>query len=625
MVRQLCGPARSALDSTRVIRVVMAVPGVAARIKSFVRRNPAALSKAAYLTAAALLFVAAGWNRFSLPQDPLAVPDTYLWPAVSKLSGGAFVHLQGLNFLYPGMIYMILRTFGDFRAISIWQHLLGLAAGALFLASWSRLVGFFPRPRVSRVAHEAMGLFGGGIYLLSTAPLSFEMSIQSDGVCMFFEMLVFWLVIEFFSRRVVAPKSPMATIFGISVVVSAFVLASLKPSFTLMAVVTVVAVIWSMLSLKNNRAAKLVFCGMTVFVVAVLTLTEHHLRRNDRTAKTFLPLTLFAIHAKIINRQMIADLEKGETGGYSREWLRTACDDLGRQIERTHELYPDAFPRLGFQPDYLHHGADSVLNRWRRELGDDAFVGLLRYWYWRSLATRPMEFITKIVGQMEIFYSLDCPAFRSRKKWPLSSSYARSLSALSYRRWGQLLSEIPSGSAFLERTQNLASQNIVVRQNSAVQLCHVSCARTYLPILFISVPLVGLVLLKPNGSETSKWPAFWVLFFYFVTFANVLGVSVVHSMEIPRYSTVLFVSVLFAQLWAIRWLIETGLATFAKPRSSRSASIRRSLLDGDRRLPGRRRQKRTAANASGRPRQRRATGAAGLLWFRTWIGPWLIR
>jgi hypothetical protein len=550
----------------------MAVPGIAAKVKVFVRRNQVALSKTAYLTTAGLLFVAAGWNRFSLPQVPLAVPDSYLWPAVSKLSGGAFVHLQGLNFLYPGMVYLILRTCEDFRAISIWQHLLGLAAGVLFLASWSRLAEFFPRPRLSRVTHEAMGLFGVGIYLLSIAPLSFEMSIQSDGVCMFFEMLVFWLVIEFFYRQVVAPNSRMATIYGISVVLSAFVLASLKPSFTLLAVFTAVAVIWSMLSLKHNRAAKFVFFGVTVFIVAVLTLTEHHLRRNDRRVKTFLPITLFAIHAKIIHRQMIADLEMGETAGYPHEWLRTACDDLGTQIERTHELYPDAFPRLGFQPDYLHYGANSILNRWQRELGDDTFVGFLRYWYWRSLANRPLEFITKIVGQLEVFYSLDCPAFRARKNWSLSSSYARSLSALSHPRWGQLLSKIPSGSAFLERTRTLASQNIVVRQNSAVRLFHVCFARTYLPILFISVPLAGLVLLKRNAAATSKWPAFWVLFFYFATFANALGVSVVHSMEVARYSTILFVSAVFAQLWAIRWLIETGLATSAKLRRGRSVS-----------------------------------------------------
>jgi len=79
-------------------------------------------------------------------------------------------------------------------------------------------------------------------------------------------------------------------------------------------------------------------------------------------------------------------------------------------------------------------------------------------------------------------------------------------------------------------------------------------------ILLISVPLAGWSLLKPNSSDGTKCPAWWVLFFYSATFGNVLAVSAVHSMEVPRYSTVLFFSALFAHFWAIRWLIEVGLA-----------------------------------------------------------------
>lgn len=533
----------------------------------FIGRNCTAASKAAYFTVAGLVLVVAGFNRFSLPQDPLALPDGYIWPAVSKLGGHAFVHLQGLNFLYPGMIYLILRTCADFRAIAIVQHLLGLAAAWLFLVSWSRLAEFFPRPLVSRAAHEAMGLFGVSIYLLSIAPLSFETSIQSDAVCVFFQMLIFWFTIEFFYHRIVRRNARPAVMYGIAAAISAFLLASIKPSFTLMALLTAGLVVWSVMTMKAGLALKLTFFGVAVPIVLGLTLTEHHLRRNDPTVKSFLPVTLFAIHAKIIHRQMIGDLENSQTAAYSREWLRSACDELGRQIERTHELYPGTFPRLGFQPDYLHYGPDSVLNRWRRDLGDDRFVTFLRYWYWQSLANRPIEFMTKIIGQLRVFYSFDSPAFKACKKWSLSSSYACSLSTSSHWRWGQLLSKTPSGSAFLERTQVLASQNIVVRQNKAIQLFHVCCARTYLLILLISVPLAGWILLKRNGSDAVKWPALWVVFFYSATFGNVLGVSVVHSMEVSRYSTVLFISALFAQLWATRWLVETGLATIRKTKS----------------------------------------------------------
>src|SRR5207247_5010618 len=104
----------------------------------------------------------------------------------------------GLNFLYPGLVYLILRVCADFRAISVMQHFLGLIAGGLFLASWSRLGDFFPKPRLNRVAHETIGLLGGGIYLLSYGPIVSEMKIRSDGVCMFFEFLISFLFVHFF-------------------------------------------------------------------------------------------------------------------------------------------------------------------------------------------------------------------------------------------------------------------------------------------------------------------------------------------------------------------------------------------------------------------------------------------
>lgn len=534
---------------------------LAARATLFIGRNQAAIGKVAYYGVAASLFVVAAWNRFLLPQDPLADFDAYLWPAVVRLSGGPFPHLQGLNFLYPGMVYLILRIGGDFRVISVIQHLLGLAVGAFFLASWSRLADFFPRSLLSRAMHQTIGLFGAAIYLLSIVPVWFERRIRSDAVSMFFEALIFWLIIELFYYRIISPNLRKTVIYAIGAGVSAFLLASLKPSFTLMALFCVAAVVWLVATIKHNVRAKLAFFGVALPVVVVLTFAEHHFRRNDPAVKIFLPATLFVFHAKIIRAQMEADLENGQTNGYSSEWLRLACDDLGREIQRTHDFYPQDFRVLGFQADRVQHGNDSVLHRWRHELGDERFAKFLRYWYWHSLAKRPLPFIAKIAGQLQVFYSTDCPAFRAWKKWPLSSwSYARNLSVLSQPQWWERLSRIPAGAAFLERTKTLCSRNIVVHQNKAVRLLLICCARTYLVILLISVPLAGWSLLKPNSSDGAKCPAWWVLFFYSATFGNVLAVSAVHSMEVPRYSTVLFFSALFAHFWAIRWLIEVGLA-----------------------------------------------------------------
>jgi hypothetical protein len=76
--------------------------------------------RTATLVSRFFFFAVAAWRRFSLPQDPLADTDFgYLWPALMKLDGGSFRHIQGLNFLYPSIVYLILRIFSDFRAVTL--------------------------------------------------------------------------------------------------------------------------------------------------------------------------------------------------------------------------------------------------------------------------------------------------------------------------------------------------------------------------------------------------------------------------------------------------------------------------------------------------------------------------
>jgi len=521
----------------------------------------------------------AAQKRFSLPQDPLAVFDPYLLPALIKLSGGTFAHIQGLtsaglNFLYPGVIYLILRTSGDFRAISVIQHSLGLIAGGLFLAGWSRLADFFPRPCVNRVVHEAIGLLGVAVYLLSAAPIFFEMNIRSDAICMFFEALIFWLIIQFFYYRVISRNARKAATYGSAVVVSAFLLAFLKPSFTLTAIFVVTPVIWLILAAKGKFTGRVAFFVTVVPIIAALTLTEHYMRRNDQSAKMFLAETLFVFHAKIIHAQMVADLKNNETDIYSYEWLEAACADLGSEIVRTHILYPQKFPVLGFEPNSLMFGADSLLMRWRHQLGDEPFLRFLKHWYWHSVVNRPLAFAEKVVGQLGVFYSANCPAFRVRTRYSLSSAdaYSRSLAALSKPQSWQLLCKTPVGSAFLGRTLKLCSTNVVIYQNRLAQIGHVRFARSYLAILLISVPLAGWSVLRQSNSEQSRWTAFMVILLYSANFGNVFIISVVHSMEIERYSTVLFVAAFFAQLWAIRWLLEIALTKLQRRHLTSRAS-----------------------------------------------------
>src|SRR5438552_18823439 len=129
-----------------------------------------------YWATVAFIFAWAVWHSFKLPLDPIADPDTwgYLSPALRKLTGAEFGHSQGRNFLYPGFLYLVLRCFGDFRAIGVVQHLLGLAAGGLFLLTWRRLRVFVLDSLVNCSLNYALGLAGESISLLGSDPIRFE-------------------------------------------------------------------------------------------------------------------------------------------------------------------------------------------------------------------------------------------------------------------------------------------------------------------------------------------------------------------------------------------------------------------------------------------------------------------
>src|ERR1043165_6432346 len=103
-------------------------------------KSSCAIARSGYWILFVALFAWAAWRRFSIPLEPVADLDTwgYLAPALFKLTGGEFVHVCGRNFVYPGFLLVVLRMFGDFRAVVVVQHLLGLAGGGLLFLTWQR-------------------------------------------------------------------------------------------------------------------------------------------------------------------------------------------------------------------------------------------------------------------------------------------------------------------------------------------------------------------------------------------------------------------------------------------------------------------------------------------------------
>src|SRR6266446_6144505 len=149
--------------------------------------------------AVAVIFAWAAWLRFRLPLNPIAVPDTwgYLSPALRKLIGAEFGHTNGRNFIYPGFVFLLLRVFGDFRAITIAQHFLGLLAGGILLLTWRRARVLVSDPRVRPAVHDGLGLLAAAIFLLASESIRFETQLRPEGVCAFLISVNLYVVIQF--------------------------------------------------------------------------------------------------------------------------------------------------------------------------------------------------------------------------------------------------------------------------------------------------------------------------------------------------------------------------------------------------------------------------------------------
>ncbi|MBA3881498.1 MAG: hypothetical protein H0X73_02040 [Chthoniobacterales bacterium] len=503
----------------------------------------------------ATVFLLGAVHRFSLPQLPIATSDVgYFWSALNKLAGGKFEPLNGVNFLYPLIVYLVLWLFDEFRPLGVIQHVLGLAAGVVFLCVW-RCLGKFTLPTVfGNELHRWLGIVGLAIYLLSNGPLQFESLLRADAVCMFMGILSVWLSLESICDSVVRVNRRRAGALAVASIVSCVTLATFKPSFV--AAASAIILVTAFVTLRHARSPAIAMVIVSAIVVTAVVSSSLHsyFSRGDSLTKIFLPQTLFSIHANIIYEQMREEVWQENSNGASAVWLQQACSDLGAAIEETHARFPKPFARLGFDPDRLVNGWDerpSLLSRWRAELGDDRYREFLSYWYWHTLQRRPIAFMRKTGGQLSVFYSLDCPAFWGGGRL-LRFPYERTISTFDNFSLQSVVRSVPAAQRFVIQTRELLrTAPPESREGEAIHFLNKLCGRTYLAALLLS--LIACLWWR-NFTHHERTGVLLVIFLYALNLGNVLSISIVHSMEIGRYSGVQFLSALLAELWAVLWL-----------------------------------------------------------------------
>ena len=521
----------------------------------------------------AALFAFAAWQRFQLPLDPLADPDTwwfYLSPALRKLIGGAFGYVPyGRYFVYPGFVYLLLRFFGDFRAITVVQHSLGLLAGGMLLLTWRRARVFVPNSRVRPAVHDTLGLFAAAIFLLASQPIRFEMQLRPEGISAFLISVNMYVVIQFAACFFVEGRRGASIAYGIAAVFSSILMASAKPTFWFASIVVLLPVamfffqrglIWQKIALGGGAAVS----------AALLLLPEHFLGRNDEASQTFLPTCLFAAHANLIRDQIGNDLRRGAKVPYPREWLAYVHSTLSAEIEKSVAAWPGHFRTLGFDPLYLIYEKNSIVAQLRREFGGNVSAVCTFYWFYygRIWQQRPLLVLKKIARQMTIFYAPICPAY-SWSKSPLTNEYNRSVTSLDIQPYRNIWAAYLPAVDFMCRTELLARSAPVVQQPVYMRKTFFILARTYLALLIIALALSAAVLLQKPLRRRLGWLAALVLLAYLYNAAACLEVAVIESLDVRRFITVQMFLSLLAQFLALWFILEFALEIQDRAKTAR--------------------------------------------------------
>jgi hypothetical protein len=506
------------------------------------RPHDSRLERIIYITLSILLFSCAGYFRLRLPQEPLIDPDVdgYLGPGLLALTGHSFQHIEGRSFVYPGFVYLILAVFRDFRAITIVQHLSGLAAGGVLLSSWNRCLSLIPRPITPKSVYRTLGLLVAALFLFNTSVVRLEHLIRPEAIFPLFAALSAYFNIQFIRYRFLKRDNRLALIYGTLTIFNACLLFYLKPSFYLATAAATLPVWVSFLDPREALRRKLVLTGLAAFsVIVLLSLPEYALGRIDLDSQTFLPTTLFVVHANIIRDQLAKDIANGANTPYPPQLLESTYELLDREIQRSRQT--GHYTSLGFDPDYLMY-EDSFDRKFSADLKsqypDDSRGKFYYYYFFRTWIHQPGRMLRKVARQFSTLYNNIGKAspYKLEDHNKLSAAYAVN-SDLFQKRASLFLLPYDPLQAFIKTCNQLTGTSSQLAQPIIVSWIDSFLARTLTISLLLSLLLLSILAKDPALRTNYGWFLSVTLLLFGYSFADTLGIAIIHTLEITRYLT----------------------------------------------------------------------------------------
>ncbi len=514
----------------------------ARRHDSPARRHDSPLERILYIALLVLLFCCAGYFRLRLPREPLIDPDVdgYLGPGLLALTGHGFQHIEGRSFVYPGFVYLILAVFRDFRAITVVQHLSGLAAGGVLLACWNRCLSLIPRPITPKPVYRLFGLLVAGLFLFNTSVVRLEHLIRPEAIFPLFAALSAYFNIQFIQYRFLQREGRLALIYGTAIIFTACLLFYLKPNFYLATADATLPVWYSFLDPREALRRKLVLTGLATFsVIVLLALPEYALGRTDPDSKSFLSTTLFVVHANIIRDQLAKDIASGADTPYPPQLLEDTYELLNQEIKRSKQT--GHYTSLGFDPDYLMY-EDSFDRKFSSNLKsqypDESRGKFYYYYFFRTWIHQPGRMLKKVGRELSILYNNIGKAspYKLEDHKNLSAAYTNN-SDLFQKRASLFLLQYEPLQAFISNCNQLTGTRSQLDQPMIISWINSFLARTLTVSLLLALLLLFILAKNPALRTNYGWFLATTLLLFGYSFADTLGIAIIHTLEITRYLT----------------------------------------------------------------------------------------
>ncbi len=478
-----------------------------------------------------IIFSLGLYLRLSLPQLPICDADTgeYLSPAVGMVYTGHYTPTYR-DFLYPYFLTAVLTSTESLYAIVLIQHFSGVVAAALVVTIIFRLRIFFPSSSAFDWSTRAVALLAASGLLFSQFTILMEHSIRPEGLFPMTCAVTMLAGVEL-SRRVLLKKyDGRAILWSVVLVVFSFGNVYLKPAWGLAAATSLLPLVYAWVFIPGRWLRKVgAGLGALFLVVCAFILpSTFHKNRLAAMSAWFLPGTLLSAHAEVLYNVIEKDVLRLPVESKERTYLTAFLEEIrNAQKNPTTRRYG-----LKIDPDNLLWGGpiDRLFDQFERP---EEFSKMCYSYYFRGWVEYPLAMLSKVIKQMEFFYSpKENNVYSSRHGDSLKFVYNEDLQDL---RRVQSNIPWPPLEDYFESLQklDLPEQTSILRAVLASTVVWLNYL--FLPMALLSVAGAAVVLLSGNKFASLYGTAILVLYLASFNFFTSLTISLVHMMDVARY------------------------------------------------------------------------------------------